>query len=139
MGKQITTKCNLRIREHRKLRKLKHSYLTERTKQKKHFLEETAYLNNLLANNAIDLETYSRLRKLLVISYQKKREEIRKKHGFTLIYCVFRRPWALNTHTFGLIFDEDYNGWNCLLIYRLQVIHIKSRYEVLFKEKSRFF
>ena len=80
------------IREQRKLRKLKHSYLTERTKQKKHFLEETAYLNNLLANNAIDLETYSRLKKLLVISYQRKREETRKKHGFTLIYCVFRRP-----------------------------------------------
>jgi hypothetical protein len=84
----VVTKADKR---RRKLEKLRRSYIKERTKQRGHFREESEGLTNLLKEGSIDLETFGRLKKILEISYRQKREKTRKKHGFSLIYCVFRK------------------------------------------------
>ncbi len=66
----------------RKMEKAKRSYFRERAQQHQHLKEETAKLDTLLKENVIDEDTHKRLRKLLEISYQKKRQETRIKYGF---------------------------------------------------------
>jgi hypothetical protein len=75
----------------RKLEKLRRSYIKERTEQRDHLNEEIRGLTKLLREDSIDQETFERLKKILEISYSEKREKTRKDHGFSLIYCVFRK------------------------------------------------
>ena len=75
----------------RKLKKLRRSYIEERTKQRDHLNEEIRGLTKLLKENSIDPETFKRLRRILEISYGEKREKTRKNHGFDLTYCIFRK------------------------------------------------
>jgi Spy/CpxP family protein refolding chaperone len=77
--------------QRRQLEKLRRSYIKERTKQRDHLKEETEGLTKLLKEGSIDQETFERLKKILEISYRQKREKTRKNHGFSLIYCVFRK------------------------------------------------
>jgi hypothetical protein len=75
----------------RKLKKLRGSYIKERTKQRDHLNEEIRGLTKLLKENSIDQETFKRLKKILEISYGEKLEKTRKNHGFDLTYCIFRK------------------------------------------------
>ncbi|MEM2937160.1 MAG: hypothetical protein QXJ63_01265 [Candidatus Bathyarchaeia archaeon] len=65
-----------------KLQRVKRSYFKERFKQQQRLKEEVARLDTLLRENAIDEDTYRRLRKLLEIGYQQQRQETRRKYGF---------------------------------------------------------
>ena len=84
----VVTKADER---ERKLKKLRRSYIEERTKQRDHLNEEIRGLTKLLKENSIDQETFRRLKKILEISYGEKREKTRKNHGFDLTYCIFRK------------------------------------------------
>jgi hypothetical protein len=64
------------------IRKLRTSYIKERTKQRANLNQEMNGLTTLLKENSIDQETYERLKKILTIGYEQKRQEIRVKHGF---------------------------------------------------------
>jgi hypothetical protein len=67
----------------RKMQKAKFSYFKERVQQRQHLNEEITRLDKLFKENLIDEDTYKRLRKLLEIAYQKKRQETRHKYGFS--------------------------------------------------------
>ncbi len=67
----------------RKLRNVKRSYLRERLKQRQHLNEEISRLDTLLKEGVIDEDTHKRLRKLLEMGYQQKRQETRLKYGFS--------------------------------------------------------
>ncbi|MEM3463905.1 MAG: hypothetical protein QXL91_03485 [Candidatus Bathyarchaeia archaeon] len=66
----------------RKMQKAKCSYFKERVQQRQHLNEEITKLDKLFKENVIDEDTHRRLRKLLEIAYQKKRQETRRKYGF---------------------------------------------------------
>jgi cell shape-determining protein MreC len=66
----------------RKMQKVKSSYFKERVQQRQHLNEEITRLNKLSQENVIDEDMHRRLRKLLNIAYQKKRQETRLKYGF---------------------------------------------------------
>jgi hypothetical protein len=66
----------------RKLQRVKRSYFRGRFKQQQRLKEEVARLDTLLKENAIDEDTYRRLRKVLEIGYQQQRQETRRKYGF---------------------------------------------------------
>jgi hypothetical protein len=66
----------------RKLWNVKRSYFRERLKQRQQLNEEISRLDMLLKEKAIDEDTHKRLRKLLEMGYQKKRQETRLKYGF---------------------------------------------------------
>ncbi|MGB9713752.1 MAG: hypothetical protein ACPLZC_02090 [Candidatus Bathyarchaeales archaeon] len=66
----------------RKMQKVKSSYFKERVQQRQHLNEEITRLDKLFQESVIDEDTYIRLRKLLDIAYQKKRQETRRKYGF---------------------------------------------------------
>jgi uncharacterized Fe-S cluster-containing radical SAM superfamily protein len=66
----------------RKLWNAKRSYFKERLKQRQHLNEEISRLDMLLKEKVIDEDTHKRLRKLLEMGYQKKRQETRLKYGF---------------------------------------------------------
>jgi hypothetical protein len=77
----------------RKLQKIRHSYAKERMKQREHLNEEFAILDQLLKHNSIDENTHERLKKLLEIGYEQKREETRREYGFEKCGLVmFRKP-----------------------------------------------
>ena len=67
----------------RNLQKKRRSYLKERTKQKEHLNSQIAHLEKLLSDKSINEDTYTRLKKLLEMSYEQEREATREKHGFT--------------------------------------------------------
>lgn len=67
----------------RKMQKAKCSYFNERVQQRQHLDEEITRLDKLFKEKLIDEDTYRRLRKVLEIAYQKKRQETRRKYGFT--------------------------------------------------------
>jgi hypothetical protein len=67
---------------HRKLQKTRHAYIKERIEQREHLNREVAGLDKLLKENSIDEDTCARLKKLLEIGYEQKRQETREKHGF---------------------------------------------------------
>ena len=67
---------------HRKLQKTKRTYIKERIKQQEHLNTEIAGLDKLLKESSIDEDTHARLKKLLAIGYEQKRQETREKYGF---------------------------------------------------------
>lgn len=56
-------------------------YVNETKKQHKHHSDDIAHLNLLLKEKSIDKETYNRMKKLLEMSYEQKREDARIKVG----------------------------------------------------------
>jgi hypothetical protein len=67
---------------HRKLQKTRRAYIKERIKQREHLNREFAGLDKLLKENSIDEDTRARLKKMLEIGYEQKRQETREKYGF---------------------------------------------------------
>jgi hypothetical protein len=67
----------------RKLQKARRLYIEERTKQRRNLNWEISGLDTLLEENSIDKDTHARLRKLLEIGYDRKRQETRERFGFT--------------------------------------------------------
>ena len=66
-----------------KLPKVWRSYLKERCKQHQNLKKESAKLEVLLKEKSIDKDTYERLKTLLEIIYEQKRQDIRLKYMFT--------------------------------------------------------
>ena len=66
-----------------KLEKIRRVYAKERTKQLEHMNNEIAGINKLLEEGSIDENTYARYKMLLEMGYAEKRQETRKKYGFT--------------------------------------------------------
>jgi hypothetical protein len=66
----------------RKLQKTRRAYIKERTKQREDLNTEIAGLDKLLKEGYIHV----RLKKLLEIGYEQKRQETREKYGFA-------KPW----------------------------------------------
>jgi hypothetical protein len=68
---------------HRKLQKTRRAYIKERIEQRQRLNREIARLDRLLKESSIDENTHARLKKLLEIGYEHKRQETREKFGFT--------------------------------------------------------
>jgi hypothetical protein len=66
----------------RNLEKRKRSYFKERLQQRQHVNEEFSRLCRLLIENSIDEGTFERLKALLKMGYEQKRQETRIKYGF---------------------------------------------------------
>ena len=66
----------------RKLQKTRRSYLRERCKQQQRLNEEFSRLDVFLKENLIDESTYERLKRLLEMGYEHKRQETRLIYGF---------------------------------------------------------
>lgn len=58
-----------------KLKRLKHAHARKRLKQKETYTKELENLGILLRNGSIDETTYERLKKVLLHSHQRNREE----------------------------------------------------------------
>lgn len=69
-----------------KLKKIRHVYAKERTKQREHMNSEVAYVDKLLEEGSIDEDIHARYKKLLEMGYAEKRQETREKYGFTNLY-----------------------------------------------------
>jgi len=67
----------------KKIDKARHLYVKERTKQQQHLSVELANLRVLLNNRAIDEEASERYEKLLRIGYERERDKMRAKYGFS--------------------------------------------------------
>jgi hypothetical protein len=67
----------------RKLKKKKLSYFKERREQYQNLKKEFLRLDMLLHENSIDESTYERLKKLVRMGYEQKRQETMLKHGFS--------------------------------------------------------
>jgi uncharacterized protein YecT (DUF1311 family) len=70
----------------RKLQKTRRAYIKERTKQREDLNTEIAGLDKLLKEGYIHKDIHVRLKKLLEIGYEQKRQETREKYGFA-------KPW----------------------------------------------
>jgi len=68
---------------YRKLQKTRQAYIKERTKQREHLTREIASLDRLLKESSIDEDIYVRLKKLLEMGNEQKRQETREIFGFT--------------------------------------------------------
>lgn len=66
----------------RKLQKTKRAYIKERLREREHLNKEISALDSLLKEESIDDSTYARYKKLLEMSYQRKRQQTREKYGF---------------------------------------------------------
>jgi hypothetical protein len=69
-------------RQSRKLQRVRSSYQKERGQQQQKLNLEVTRLDNLLNNGSIDPSTHERLKKLLEMAYEQKREDTRIKYGF---------------------------------------------------------
>jgi hypothetical protein len=67
----------------RKMQKIRRSYLKERCEQHQKLNEESSRLDMLLKEESIDESTYERLKKLLKMGYEHKRQMTRRKYGFS--------------------------------------------------------
>lgn len=64
-------------RHKNQFQKLVRKHMKERVKQEEKFAEEVEKLDALLHDKSIDKNTYARLKKILEISFAKRREEVR--------------------------------------------------------------
>ena len=69
-------------RSARKLQKKKFSYLKERREQYQNLNKEFSRIDMLLKENSIDESTHERLKKLVKMGYEQKRQETMLKYGF---------------------------------------------------------
>ena len=68
----------------RKLQKTRRAYIKERLRERDHLNKEISSLDRLLKEESIDDSTYARYKKLLEMSYARKRQQTRQRFGFAI-------------------------------------------------------
>jgi len=68
--------------QRRKLQAKKQAYSNERLRERESLDKDLSALDKQLQESMIDSQTHERYMKILQISYERKRQETRKKFGF---------------------------------------------------------